>query len=76
MINIRDQRQGKKHPVSIPERDIDITIINNSVIKVNGKYVIRTHLNDWMRQDAVWTADEIDAAKQIIKELNKNRKKT
>ena len=74
MINITDQRRGTGNFISVPESQIDVTIINNSVITVNGKYVIRTNLNDWMRQDAVWTADEIDAAKQIINELNKNRK--
>jgi len=75
MINITDQRKGTGNFISVPERQIDVVIINNSVIKVNGKYVIRTHLNDWMRQDAVWTADEIDAAKQVIRQLNQNRKK-
>ena len=74
MINVTDQRQDTGNFISVPESQIDVTIINNSVITVNGKYVIRTNLNDWMRQDAVWTADEIDAAKQIIKEINKNRK--
>ena len=74
MINITDQRQGAGNFISVPESHIEIVIINNSVITVNGKYVIRTHLNDWMRQDAVWLPQEIDAAKQITKELNNNRK--
>ena len=74
MINVTDQRQGDGNFASMPESQIDVTIINNSVITVNGKYVIRTHLNDWMRQDAVWPSEEIDAAKMIIKRLNAYRK--
>ncbi len=74
MIKVTDQRQGDGNFASIPASQVDLTIINNSVIKVNGKYVIRTHLNDWMRQDAVWTPEEIDAAKMITKRLNADRK--
>ncbi len=74
MINVTDQRQGDGNFASMPESQVDVTIVNNSVIIVNGKYVIRTHLNDWMRQDAVWTPEEIDAAKVIIKRLNADRK--
>jgi len=74
MINVTDQRQGDGNFASMPERQVDVTIVNNSVIIVNGKYVIRTHLNDWMRQDAVWAPEEIDAAKMIIKRLNADRK--
>ena len=74
MINIIDQRQGNNKPVSVPGTKVNVTIINNNVIKVNGKYVIRTYLNDWIRQEGVWPVDEIDAAKHIIKQLNAQRK--
>ena len=74
MINITDQRQGDGNFASKPESQVNVTIINNSVIKVNGKYVIRTYLNDWVRQDAVWSDEEIDASKVIIKRLNADRK--
>ena len=73
MTNMIGKVKGKTAPVRASY--ISITIINNSVIKVNGKYLIRTSGNDWMRQEAVWTAGEIDAAKKIIRDLNKNRKK-
>ena len=74
MINITDQRKGDGNFISMPESQVNVTIINNSVIKVNGKYAIRTGLNDWVRQDAVWTPEEIEAAKMIIKRLNADRK--
>ena len=74
MIDIIDQRKGKPEPVSISEFKVNVTIISNSVIKVNNKYVIRTYKDDWMRQDATWQTQEISAAKQITEQLNANRK--
>ena len=72
MTKIIDQRKDQA-PIEVSELTINITIINNSVMKVNGKYLIRTSGNDWMRQDAVWLPQEIDAAKHIIKQLNAQR---
>ena len=72
MINVTDKRTGSQ--TFAPEQNVDIVIISNSVITVNGKYIIRTALNDWVRQDAVYTEKEIDASKQVIKRLNANRK--
>ena len=74
MINIIDQRQDRTDKVTISEFKVDVTIINNSVIKVNGKYVVRTYKDDWMRQDADWKTQEISAAKQITEQLNAHRK--
>jgi len=72
MINVTDKRTGSQ--TFAPEQNVDIVIISNSVITVNGKYIIRTGLNDWVRQDAVYTENEIDASKQVINRLNASRK--
>ena len=72
MINIIDKRTGKQS--FVPEKEVEVVIISNSVITVNGKYIIRTGLNDWVRQDAVYTENEIDASKQVINRLNASRK--
>ena len=72
MINVTDKRTGSQ--TFAPEQNVDIVIISNSVITVNGKYIIRTGLNDWIRQDAVYTEAEIDASKQVINRLNASRK--
>ena len=72
MINIIDKRTSEQS--FSPAQNVDIVIISNSVITVNGKYIIRTGLNDWIRQDAVYTENEIDASKQVINRLNASRK--
>jgi hypothetical protein len=73
-MEVVDQRQGDGNFINPKYDDISVIIINNSVIIVNSKYVIRTHLNDWMRQDAEWTPEEIEAAKYIVGRLNAQRR--
>ena len=51
--------------------DIEVTVINRSVIKIRDKYIIRSKGDTWIRQEAEWDDAEMDAAKHVIRELNK-----
>lgn len=73
MIQVKDIRSGKEK-IWMPETEVKVVIKSNAVITVNGKYIIRTGTGNWVRQDAVYTDAEIDAAKQITKRLDENRK--